>query len=237
MKLKTSSYILLISLLSFLAGCDSPRTRKVTANAANSSNSSSGYTFDRNDTGSNTGTTTGGSNSSGSSSNSNLPTDAKHCTFSSDGQNNYSYQSSHITSYNICKSSTDNNTFYVQIKEPNSNSQGASSVNICLIPMTQSSGKSIHVGNPQCGAFTDSKTIRKITFVKSSAYSSATINSIMVFKDLKYYYPGFGVTYSISTLQAYSTCMSYLNLYGNSYYCEAFKSANYYTLFSEQSSY
>lgn len=233
MKKKKTPLYLMIGLLVLMVGCDSPRTRKVNATTSSSNSSSSGYTIDRNDTTS----TNGNSTNTGSSTNSNLPSDAQHCTFSSDGQYSYSYQSSHITSYNICKSSTDSNTYYVQIKDPNSNSQGSSSVNICLIPMTQSSGKSIHVGNPQCGVFTDSKTIRKITFVKSSAYASATINSLMIFKDLKYYYSGFGVTYPISTLQAYSTCMSYLNLYGNSYYCEAFKSANYYTMYSEQSSF
>lgn len=221
---KTPLY-LAIGLLVLMAGCDSPRTRKASLTSSSNS-SSSGYTVDRNGT-----TTSDSSTSTGT--NSDLPSDAQHCTFSSDGQYNYSYQSSHVTSYNVCKSSTDSNTFYVQIKDPNSNSQGYSSVNICLIPMTTSSGNSIHVGNPQCGVFNDSKTIRKITFVKNSAYSSATINSIMIFKDLKYYYPGYGVSYQISTLQAYSTCMSYLNLYGNSYYCNAFKSANYYTMFTQ----
>lgn len=221
--------LLTFGLLVLVSACDSPRTRKATATT---SNSSSGYTFDRNNT-STGGTSSGGNTSTNTNTNSNLPSDAQHCTFSTDGEYNYAFQSSHITSYNVCKSSTDSNTFYVQIKEPNSNSQGYSSVNICLIPMTTSNGNSIHVGNPQCGVFTDSKTIRKITFVKNSAYSSATINSVMIFKDLKYYYAGFGVNYPISTLQAYSTCMSYLNLYGNSYYCNAFKSANYYTMFTK----
>ncbi len=224
---KTLPLSLILGLIIFAQGCDSPRTRKVSATTTSSNSSSNGYTIDRNNSnGSSSGST-------GSTTNSSLPSDAQHCTFSSDGEYNYSNQSSHITSYNVCKSSTDSNTFYVQIKDPNSNSQGYSSVNICLIPMTTSSGNSIHVGNPQCGIFTDSKTIRKITFVKSSAYSSATINSIMMFKDLKYYYPGFGVSYQIGTLQAYSTCMSYLNLYGNSYYCNAFKSAGYYTMFTQ----
>ena len=228
MKNTNKPFLILIGALVFLSSCDSPRTRKATLSTQNSNSSSSGYTIDRNDSpnssGSNTGNTT--------STNTNLPSDAQHCSFSTDGEYNYSFQSSHITSYNVCKSSTDNNTFYVQIKDPNSNSQGESSVNICLIPMTTSNGNSIHVGNPQCGVFTDSKTIRKITFVKNSAYSSATINSIMIFKDLKYNYPGYGVTYPISTLQAYSTCMSYLNLYGNSYYCSAFKAANFYTMYT-----
>lgn len=219
-----------LGILTLLAGCDSPRTRKANLSSSSSNSTSNGFSIDRNDTSNN-------NNNNNSSTNSNIPTDAQHCTFSSDGQYNYAQQSSHITAYNVCKSSTDSNAFYVQIKEPNSNSQSLSSVNICLIPMTQSSGKSIHVGNPQCGTFTDSKTIRKITFVKLSQYSSATINSIMIFKDLKYYYPGFGTTVPISTLQAYSTCMTYLNLYGNSYYCDAYKSANYYTMYNDQSTF
>lgn len=211
--------------------CDSPRDRRANLTNTSLSNSYSNgvnYNNDRTNTGSTTDTT--GSNTT---TNSSLPSDAQHCSFSTDGQNNYAQQGTHITAFNVCKSSTDANTFYVQIKDPNSNSLGLSSVNICLIPMTSSNGSSIHVGNPQCGVFTDSKTVRKITFYKSSQYSSATINSVMIFKDLKYFYPGFGVSYAINTLQAYSTCMSYLNLYNNPYYCQAFKSAGYYSMFNQ----
>lgn len=234
MKNKMKLKILPVFLLGLFAltACDSPRDRRANLTNTSLSNSYSNgvnYNNDRTNSGSNTDSSTG----SGTTTNSSLPSDAQHCNFSTDGQNNYASQTSHISAFNVCKSSTDANTFYVQIKDPNSNSLGYSTVNICLIPMTSSNGSSIHVGNPQCGVFTDSKTVRKITFYKSSQYSSATINSIMIFKDLKYFYPGFGVSYAINTLQAYTTCMSYLNLYNNPYYCQAFKSAGYYSMFNQ----
>jgi hypothetical protein len=225
--MKKQILALIIMNLFVITSCDSPRDRRANLKSGSMSNGLNFNNENRTDTGNSN------NNNNNNNSNANIPSDAKHCNFSEDGQNNFKFQGSHISSYNVCKSSTDKNTFYVQIKDANNNNQGQSTVNICLIPMTSSNGSAIHIGNPQCGVFTDNKTVRKITFVKLSQYSNANINSIMIFKDLKYLYPGYGVNYPISTLSAYSTCMSYLNYYGNSYYCQAFKSAGYYSMFNE----
>ena len=78
-----------------------------------------------------------------------------------------------------------------------------------------------------CGTFTDPKSEKKITFVKYTQYSSAIINSVIFFKDTSYYYPVFNRY--MMTLDAYKTCMNML-AYGQTSYCESFKSVGQYVL-------
>ena len=72
---------------------------------------------------------------------------------------------------------------------------------------------------------TDPKSVRKITFIKYAQYANATINGVIFFKDLSWYYPVFN-SY-MYTLDAYKTCMNML-AYGNTAYCESFKTVGQY---------
>ncbi len=212
----------LVALLILSTSCDSPRsTRSLVSSKSDGSSTSnpiSGST-----TGadlSNTTTTTT------STSSTNIPADASHCKFSTDGVNGFETTSTHLGSYTLCQSSTDKTVFYAQFKTPPVGSSG--DVSVCFIPHTTSGSNSIYVGNPMCGTFTDPKSVKKITFVKYTAYSSALINSVMCFKDTSYYYPA-PYNSTQMTLNAYKICMNQLG-YGISTYCQAYKNVGQYVM-------
>lgn len=211
----------LLALLIFTTSCDSPRSQR-------SIISSTGNSLSSGSSGSSSGVNLGSSTSTGdtTTSTSNIPSDATHCKFSTDGVNNFESTSTHLGSYTLCQSSTDKNSFYMQVKTPPVGSSGT--VSICFIPHTTSGSNSIYVGNPMCGSFTDPKSVKKITFVKYTQYSDALINSVMFFKDTSYYYSS-PYNRTMMTLDAYKTCMNAL-AYNNSTYCQAFKNVGQYVL-------
>ena len=214
--------LLPLLLLIFLTSCDSPRS----ARSILTSSSSNGFT-NATTSGTNTGvnlnpTTT----TSATTTVSNVPADASHCKFSTDGVNGFESTSTHLGSYTLCQSSTDKNVFYAQFKTPPVGSSG--DVSVCFIPHTTSGSNSIYVGNPMCGTFSDPKSVKKITFVKYTTYSSALINNVMFFKDTSYYYPS-PYNSNQMTLNAYKICMSQI-AYGVTTFCEAFKSTGQYVM-------
>jgi hypothetical protein len=209
--------IALMALLMIITSCDSPRSqRSITSSNSNGLTSGNGTDFGTGNTIPDTTTPTTPSN---------IPADATHCKFSTDGINGFATTSAHLGSYTLCQSSTDKTVFYAQFKTPPVGANG--DVSICFIPHTTSGSNSIYVGNPMCGTFTDPKSVKKITFVKYTQYSSALINNVMFFKDTYYYYPMYGK--NVMTLDAYKDCMARLAL-GVSTYCNSFKSVNQYVL-------
>jgi hypothetical protein len=216
--------IALIALSIMIASCDSPRSQRsiltssksgsALTNCTETGTCSSGLTpTDQNNTVVTTPT------------NSNVPSDASHCKFSTDGINGFESTSTHLGSYTLCQSSTDKTVFYVQVKTPPVSSTG--DVKICFIPHTTTGSNSLYIGNPMCGSFTNPKELKKITFVKYTKFSGALINSVMFFKDTSYYYPMYGK--SVMTLDAYKDCMYRLD-YGVTSYCTSFKSVGQYIL-------
>lgn len=199
-----------------MTACDSPRSQRSLV-----SSKSNGLNIGNNvgtDLGTGTKIPDSGSTTTPTT-DSTVPADAKHCKFSTDGINGFATTSTHIGSYTLCQSSTDKTVFYAQFKTPPVGPNG--DVSICFIPHTTSGSNSIYVGNPMCGTFTDPKSVKKITFVKYTQYSSALINNVMFFKDTYFYYPMYGK--NVMTLDAYKDCMARLNL-GVSTYCNSFKS-------------
>lgn len=213
--------IVLLALSIMATSCDSPRSQRSVLGSSKSASTvaANGVSFG------NSGTVTETVSDTTDSTASTIPTDAKHCKFSTDGVNGFESTSSHLGSYTLCQSSSDKTVFYAQFKTPPVGSAG--DVSVCFIPHTTASSTSIYVGNPMCGSFPNPKEVKKITFVKYTQYSDALINSVMFFKDTSYYYPTFNRT--MMTLDAYKQCMSYL-AYGNSAYCTAFKGVNQYVL-------
>lgn len=212
----------LIALLILTTACDSPRTSRALVTSKSNSNSVTSGTS----TGVNLGSTTDTISSSTGTTASNIPSDATHCKFSTDGVNGFETTSTHLGSYTLCQSSSDKSVFYAQFKTPPVGSSG--DVSICFIPHTTSGSNSIYVGNPMCGTFTDPKAVKKITFVKYTQYSSALINNVMFFKDTSYYYTA-PYNSTQMTLNAYKICMNQL-AYGISTYCTAFKSVGQYVM-------
>lgn len=226
MKMKrTTAKITIVIMAAIIAtSCDSPRSQR--SILGSNSNSLTNNGFNPTTT---AGSTTNGSTTSTGSTTENtttasvVPEDAKHCKFSTDGINNFATNHTHLGYHTLCKSSTDANSFYFQLKTPPVGTTG--DVNICFIPTTSSGSNSIYVGNPMCGSFSDPKAVKKITFVKYSSYTNASINGVIFFKDTSYYYPVFNRV--MMTLAAYQGCMNML-AYGNSAYCDAFKSVGQY---------
>ena len=217
-----AKFIVILATLFIIIGCDSPRSSR--AYLASSSSLGTNFT---NPSATATVTVTSSPSTSGSSSSNGvtIPTDINSdCTFSTDGTNNFSSTSTHAGSYTLCRSTSNPNSFYFQLKTPPTDANG-NNVQVCFVPMTSNNGNSIYIGNPMCGNFTSNLTIKKITFVKYNSYSNATINSVMFFKDTSYYYSAFNGY--VNTLTAFQTCMNAL-YYGNSVYCNSFKAVNQY---------
>lgn len=208
---------LTIAALFTLTSCDSPRSQRRISSTSNSL-SNNAATVNWNDTNSGTSTPTPTPTSTSSTT---IPSEASHCKFATDGASGFESTSTHLGDYTLCQSSTDKNVMYFQLKTPPTNTSG--DISICLIPTASNGSNSIYVGNPMCGYFKDPKAVRKITFIKYAQYSNATINGVIFFKDLSwYYYNGY-----MMTLDAYKTCMNMLAV-GNSAYCEKFKSVGQY---------
>lgn len=214
----------LVAILILFTSCDNPRSQRSISSSQRGDyeyGGSGSNPFEGFENGSNSGSNSG----SGSATDSNIPTDATHCKFSTDGVNNFQDSSTHLGAYTLCQSSTDKNVFYFQLKTPPVSTKG--DVSVCFIPHTTSGSTSIFVGNPMCSTFTNPKGIKKITFVKYNEYTNALINSVMFFKDATYYYPAWGKY--MNTLDAYSSCMTQL-AYGKAEYCTSFKQVNQYVL-------
>ncbi len=217
--------LLMLVTLAILSACDSPRSQR----ALMGGNSSSGLTngnivpVNLNNGTTPTTPTTPGTNTGTPGSSVTIPADATQCKFSTDGVTGYETTSSHLGDYTLCHSSTDTNVFYFQLKTPPTGSNG--DVSVCFIPTTSSGANSIYVGNPMCGYFKDPKAVSKITFIKYPQYSNATINGVLFFKDLSWYYPVYNQY--LMTLDAYKICMNML-AYGNTAYCQSFKQVGQY---------
>ncbi len=215
----------LIALLILTSSCDSPRTSRSVVSSGNKNLASTNTNGVNLTPGTGTTGTTETGTTGTSTTSTNVPDDAKHCKFSTDGVNGFESTSAHLGAYTLCQSSTDKNTFYAQFKTPPVSSSG--DVQVCFIPHTTSGTNSIYIGNPMCGSFSDPKSFKKITFIKYNQYSGALINSVMFFKDTSYYYSVFNRY--MMTLDAYKTCMSML-AYGNTTYCDSFKSVGQYIM-------
>jgi hypothetical protein len=215
----------LFTILLVAVACDSPRAQRstITSSTSNGSTTPAANASNSGSNGVNLNPTTPTTTSTTAT---NIPADATHCKFSTDGINGFESTSTHLGSYSLCQSSSDKNVFYAQFKTPPVGSSG--DVSVCFIPHTTSGSNSIYVGNPMCGTFNDPKSVKKITFVKYTSYSGALINNVMFFKDTSYYYPA-PFNANQLTLNAYKICMGQL-AYGVTSFCESFKSVSQYVL-------
>lgn len=230
MKKFLASTLMTSTTLALLASCDSPRSQRALSSSSNGLNNSNGLANPGNMTSvnldnSNSSTLPPTTTTPATGATSVIPSDATHCKFASDGVTGFESNSTHLGEYTLCQSSIDKSVVYFQLKTPPSNSNG--DVSICLIPTTNNGNgaNSIYVGNPMCGYFKDPKAVRKINFIKYAQFANASINGVIFFKDLSWYYPVYN-NYMM-TLDAYKTCMNML-AYGNSAYCQAFKNVNQY---------
>lgn len=153
---------------------------------------------------------------------SNMPSDAAHCSWSTNGISGYSGNHHHIGQYNVCQSSSSKEIIYVQISDPIEDAQ------VCVIPTTSSGSRSVYIGEPRCQMLSDNSKIYKFQLYKNrSGFSGYTTTGIMILKDKAYFYPPPYYQYVLSP-DAYVFCNQFLATYSDTSYCEAFKSVDEY---------
>jgi len=151
-----------------------------------------------------------------------VASDAAHCSWSTNGISGYSGNHHHIGQYNVCQSSTSKEVVYVQISDPIEDAQ------VCLIPTTSSGSRSVYIGEARCQMLTDSSKVYKFQLYKNrTGFSGYTTTGVMLLKDKAYFYPPPFYQYVLSP-DAYIFCNQFLASYGDSSYCESFKSVDEY---------
>lgn len=153
---------------------------------------------------------------------SDMPSDAAHCSWSTNGISGYSGNHHHIGQYNVCQSSTSKEVVYIQISDPIEDAQ------VCVIPTTNSGSRSVYIGEPRCQMLSDNSKAYKFQLYKNRAgFTGYTTTGVMIMKDKAYFYPPPYYQYVLSP-DAYVFCNQFLASYGDSSYCEAFKSVDQY---------
>lgn len=224
-------YCLVFALLFSVVSCDAPRTqRRVAAGSANDFSLFGGPLGTT--TGSTTtgGTTTSGTTTGGTDTGS-IPSDATHCSWSTDGSSGYTNGHAHLSpnednategAYTLCQSSTSELNVYLQLKNPITSHQ------LCLIPTYHSGSNSVYIGEPRCLYVQNNTSIYKVSLIKNrTGYSSYPITGVMMMRDKAYEY-GAPFYQVILSPDAYIFCSQWLAQYGDTSYCIPFKSAGHY---------
>ncbi len=204
--------IFLLVLSSLFAGCnESTRDRRLAY--ATAGTTSSGYQYGSNFTNTNDRTTI--TVTPTPTTTSNVPSDATHCKWSTDGSTGFERQSSHLGDYTLCQSKTDETKVYIQVKT-------VPSSQVCIIPTSSNGTSSVYIGEPRCTLITSNTTIYPVTLLKNRTnFASYKINSAMVMKDLVYYTYGYPYVRQYYAVDAYLECYRQLG-YGDPRYCVAF---------------
>jgi len=206
--------ILFLTLGLIIVSCNEPtRNRRLAYQSDNSNNNA--YQYGANFSTTNP-TVAPTSISPTPTTNPNIPSDANHCKWSTDGITGFERQSTHLGEYTLCQSKTDETKVYIQLKT-------VPEKQICIIPTSaDSSGGSVYIGEPRCLLVTSNLAIYPVTLLKNrQSFTSYPLNSVIMMKDLIYYtygYPYSGPRYAPT---AYLECMAN-NIYLDTRYCKAF---------------
>ncbi len=150
-----------------------------------------------------------------------IPDDIDHCTWSSDGEDDFASTSDHLGDYTACQSSDDSNIVYIQLKTPVTDSE------VCLFPMSDQVYSSYgndprYIGSGKCQMIEDNLTIYKFEFeIDRNGFESYTTTGIIAMKDQMYFFPSPFYSYMLSP-DAFLTCMIMYDVYLDSSYCQAF---------------
>lgn len=230
-------------LVFLIVSCDMPRPSKrrledtsnfSTVNFDNTPTNTSGTTTGSSNN--NSGETTSEGGTSETLSNVDIPSDATHCTWSTNGTDNYRYSHTIVGKYNLCRSQNSNNTVYLQLQNA-----VASGARLCFIPVTRIGigDDTTYIGNPHCGYFYESHKIYNLSFTitrTSQSNQSPHIDGFIIVKDesaaypapyplmTPYGYPQAGQGASMYHHQAYYSCIDALEIYRTTAYCQAFES-------------
>ena len=223
-------FITLLLISFFLSSCNEPRSQRVRRYSSGSEafSTTSGETTTTTST--NTESTdevneedeVSDSTESYNPTSSNIPSDASHCSWSTDGISGFTSNHNHIGYYNICQSSSSNTTIYIQVKTPINDS------NLCIIPTTSSGGSSTYIGEARCIHATSASQIYTIELYKNRVgYGNYSVSGVIILKDKAYWYPSPYNSYKLSP-DAYFSCMNWLASYGDPSLCNAFEMVGEY---------
>ncbi|OFZ26813.1 MAG: hypothetical protein A2381_06640 [Bdellovibrionales bacterium RIFOXYB1_FULL_37_110] len=160
------------------------------------------------------------------------PAHIAHCTWSSSGTSGFEFSSNHIGSYTLCQSTNAETDLYFQLKTN-------SGYNICFIPVNDSDGNVIYIGEPRCLLASDPLTVYKIVMLKNrpavgyNTFSDLTMTGVMVMQDRAYefpypYYPYYNLANNpLRAPDAYLLCANWYQA-GDTRYCQSFNSAGRY---------
>ncbi|EQC46342.1 hypothetical protein [Bacteriovorax sp. Seq25_V] len=216
--------ILLITLS--LVSCVAPRDKralygdneKSSSSSSSNGSSSSGSNGSAIEVDDGSGTTTGSSGST-------IPAALQKCSWSLDGESGFATSSNtHLGAHTICQSTTDQSEVYVQLKTP------LPSTRLCVIPTYTTSDRSIFLGEARCQFIESNLKLYRFPLVKNrdyGKYQNFQINSVMVMKEASYFFDSPFYRDQIS-YDAFFICSVNLDLYGDSRYCDAFKSKGEY---------
>lgn len=151
-----------------------------------------------------------------------VPDNIKHCKWSFDGSNGYQYTSTLLGNFTVCKSSTTETDIYVQA------STAITSERLCLFPATSNNSKTVFIGEATCQFLPDPKKAYKFKLYKNRTnFQSYPITGVMMVFHKVYNFP-YPYSRAMSAVEAYIDCSLQQDLYGDSRYCQAFKSVGQY---------
>ncbi|MCB9061058.1 MAG: hypothetical protein H6622_06015 [Halobacteriovoraceae bacterium] len=224
-----------IIFLIFIVSCEAPRQRRT--NYSPTTNSLSGTVYDPNRTNTNNGnttsTTTVDNTTTSDTSTGQTNTEISHCNFADSASGSFIYNSGQFGPYNICQSSTDPATIYLQFKNQ-------FNARVAFVPLRATSSDSMFLGEPMyVDHVKGAPSINKITIMTSSTRitgrESYSMNGLMMMRDdQQYYYSSPYPNYRYYPVYAYFLCMCWKEgntqtcPYSDLRYCSSFSQAGTY---------
>jgi hypothetical protein len=165
-------YLLLLSLMALVAGCDAPQRTRAPSTYVNgnslsdTTNASGSFSSSGSSSGSTAGTSTGGTTTTTSPG-------YENCNIAED-----KYHTIDIGYFNICQSTLDETSMKVRT------SLTSTSVRTCIIPTYKdSSGSSTWIGQPQCTYTTAGQVVSGKLYKDRSGFTSYPLNGAIVMKE------------------------------------------------------
>ena len=230
-------------LLLFIVSCEQPRTgTRVNTNSTTSQNGTIVIYQGLNDEDKSTDEQNNSSTGDNNTDNNNSiftgdsligkSSDNENCNWSEDAISNFQYQNDLLGEFNLCRSSTNTNLLYFQIKSPPTS-------DVCFFPMYQEQSGAMHyLGNASCISAKTSNQIFSIELYKNRVnFSHHSISGTMIMLNASYTFP-YPYQVPIEAPAAFKLCMdyayetSYYYGYADESYCQAFISKNIHSYFS-----
>ncbi len=142
-----------------------------------------------------------------------IPENAKHCSWSIDGETDYQNNSEKFGEYNICKNIQTGEVF-IQMKDL---------AKFCVFPTHNWEDQSIYIGDAKC-IKDNNRKVNVINFeINRSGYEDYSMTGVMIMPEREYYFGKPYLEYQLPK-KAYLICMNS----GLPGFCDEFKRAGQY---------